>query len=176
MLVLAVVVIIGLPALPSGQDAAPLTPESVQRIDALFASWDNARSPGCALGVNRNGILVYSRGYGMANLEYDIPITSDSIFHIGSVSKEFTAFAIALLANDGTLSVDDDVRRYVPEIPDYGKKITIRHLLNHTSGLRDAWDLLDLAAAVSIPKDDDVLRMAHALESDGVRSWRGVLL
>lgn len=165
LLVSAFVVVIGLQARSSGQDAAPLTAETARRIDALFAPWDNTRSPGCALGVSRNGNLEYARGYGMSNLEYDIPITSDSIFHIGSISKEFTAFAIALLASDGKLSLDDDVRRYVPEVPDYGKRITIRHLLTHTSGLRDAWDLIDLAAVVSITKDEDVLSMVARQKS-----------
>lgn len=157
--VLASVVVIGLKAQSTGQDATSITAETLQRIDALFAPWDSTSSPGCALGVSTNGTVVYAHGYGMANLEHDIPIRPDSIFHIGSVSKEFTAFAVALLASDGGLSLDDDVRQYLPEVPDYGRRITIRHLLTHTSGLRDAWDLIDLAAAVSVTRDEDVLNM-----------------
>jgi CubicO group peptidase (beta-lactamase class C family) len=88
---------------------------------------------------------VYQNGYGMANLEVDAPITPSTIFHVASVSKQFTAMAIMLLARDGKLSLDDDIRRHLPELPDYGHKITIRHLLQHTSGLRDQWDLLFLA-------------------------------
>jgi CubicO group peptidase (beta-lactamase class C family) len=125
--------------------AGSITPELAQRIDSVFAQWDNARSPGCALGVGRNGAVVYSRGYGMANLEHDVPIATGSVFNVGSISKQFTAFSIGLLASDGKLALDDDVRRYVNELPDYGQRITIRHLLTHTSGLRDAYKLLGLA-------------------------------
>jgi CubicO group peptidase (beta-lactamase class C family) len=89
--------------------------------------------------------VVYERGYGMANLETGTPIRPSSIFHVASVSKQFTAMAIMLLARDGKLSVDDNIRKTLPEIPDYGTPITIRHLLNHTSGLRDQWELLALA-------------------------------
>jgi CubicO group peptidase (beta-lactamase class C family) len=95
--------------------------------------------------VSRDGQVIYENGYGMANLELDVPITPASIFHVASVSKQFTAMAIALLARDGKLSLDDDIRRYLPEIPNYGHRITIRHLLQHTSGLRDQWDLLSMA-------------------------------
>ena len=90
---------------------------------------------------------VFQNGYGMANLEHDIPITPASIFHVASVSKQFTAMAVMLLAADGKLSLDDDIRKHLPEIPDYGHTITIRHLLTHTSGLRDQWDLLVHGAA-----------------------------
>jgi CubicO group peptidase (beta-lactamase class C family) len=114
-------------------------------VNRAFASWSNADGPGCALGVARDGNVVYQNGYGMANLEVEAPITPNTIFHVASVSKQFTAMAIMLLAKDGKLSLDDDIRKYLTEIPDYGHKITIRHLLQHTSGLRDQWDLLFLA-------------------------------
>lgn len=114
-------------------------------VNRVFATWSNADGPGCALGVARDGNVVYQNGYGMANLEVDAPITPNTIFHVASVSKQFTAMAIMLLAKDGKLSLDDDIRKYLTEIPDYGHKITIRHLLQHTSGLRDQWDLLFLA-------------------------------
>jgi CubicO group peptidase (beta-lactamase class C family) len=97
------------------------------------------------VGVARHGAVVFQNGYGMANLEVDAPITPASIFHVASVSKQFTAMAVALLARDGKLSLDDDVRKHLPELPDYGHTITIRHLLTHTSGLRDQWDLLAMA-------------------------------
>jgi CubicO group peptidase (beta-lactamase class C family) len=177
----AFILVLGLRSQSRAQSAAPITAETVRRIDALFAAWDNTRSPGCALGVSQKGTLVYSRGYGMSNLEYDIPITADSIFDIGSVSKQFVAFSIALLASDGNLSLDDDMRRYVPETPNYGQKITIRHLLTHTSGLRDVGALLGLAgwrvsdgnagpafAASPLLEPvtiDDVLRMAARQKS-----------
>ena len=89
--------------------------------------------------------MVYARGYGMADLEHDAPITPDSVFYAGSVSKQFTAMAAALAIRQGRLGADDDVRKYVPELPDYGRPITIRHLLHHTSGLRDVNTLMVLA-------------------------------
>ena len=114
-------------------------------LNRVFATWTATNSPGCAVGVGRNGTPVFQNGYGMANLELDAPITPASIFHVASVSKQFTAMAVMLLAQDGKLSLDDDIRRHLPEIPDYGHRITIRDLLHHTSGLRDQWDLLAMA-------------------------------
>jgi len=112
------------------------------RVDQVFAQFSGPGSPGCAVGVLRNGAMVYERGYGMATLEYDVPITPRSIFHVASISKQFAAFAVTTLASQGKLSLDDPVKRYVPEFPDFGVPITIRHLLHHTSGLRDQWTLL----------------------------------
>jgi CubicO group peptidase (beta-lactamase class C family) len=127
--------------------AAAQQPGDTTRIavNRVFAAWSATDGPGCAVGVARNGQVVFENGYGMANLELDAPITPASIFHVASVSKQFTAMAIALLARDGKLSLDDDVRKHITELPDYGHRITIRHLLNHTSGLRDQWDLLFMA-------------------------------
>lgn len=120
-------------------------PDSLaRRIDFVFTRYDRTSSPGCALGVYRDGRIVYSRGYGMANLEHAIAITPRTVFDIGSTSKQFTAAAIALLAQDGRLTIDDDVRKHIPELPAYEKPITIRHLLNHTSGLRDYLTLMSL--------------------------------
>ncbi len=107
------------------------------RTDELFARWDLPTSPGCAVGVDRAGEPLLRRAYGMADLEWDIPNSSETIFENGSVSKQFTAGAIVLLVLDGKLSLDDDVRTYIPELPDYPETITLRHMLNHTSGLRD---------------------------------------
>lgn len=115
------------------------------RIDSLFARFAKPDSPGCAVAVVKDGQTVFKRGYGMANLEYDIPITPSTVFHIASVSKQFTAMSLALLAAQGKLSLDDDIRKYVSEIPDYGSPITIRHLIHHTSGLRDVIALLQAA-------------------------------
>ncbi len=161
LFVSAFILVLGLQTQSWAQGAGPISAETAQRIDAVFAAWDNTRSPGCALGVNQNGNLVYSRGYGMSNLEYDVPITPNSIFQVGSISKQFTSFSIALLATEGKLSLDDDVRRYLPEVPAYRQRITIRHLLTHTSGLRDALDLLDLAGGRpdDLITEDDVLSM-----------------
>lgn len=114
------------------------------RVDHVFA-FVEPDAPGCALGVIREGRLAYARGYGLANLDWGIPIGTTTVFDIGSVSKQFTATAIALLDMDGVLSLDDDVRRWIPDLPDYGKTVRIRHLLNHTSGIRDYLTLLNLA-------------------------------
>ena len=115
------------------------------QVDRVFAQWNRTDSPGCAVGVGRGGKVVYEKGYGMSNLEDDVAIRPNSIFHVASVSKQFTAMAIMLLARDGKLSLNDDIRKYLPEIRDYGHVITIRHLLTHTSGLRDQWDLITFA-------------------------------
>jgi CubicO group peptidase (beta-lactamase class C family) len=114
-------------------------------LNRVFATWTSTNGPGCAVGVSRNSEPLFQNGYGMANLEHDIPITPATIFHVASVSKQFTAMAVMLLAADGKLSLNDDIRKHLPELPDYGHRITIRHLLTHTSGLRDQWDLLIMA-------------------------------
>jgi CubicO group peptidase (beta-lactamase class C family) len=106
------------------------------RVDRLFAKWDKPDSPGCALAVIQNGEIIYKRGYGMANLEYDIPITSNSVFDIGSNSKQFTAMCIVLLARQNLLALDDELQKYIPEIPQYSHPITLRYLLYHTSRRR----------------------------------------
>ena len=115
-----------------------------EQLDLLFAAWDRPDSPGCALAVYREGEIVYQRGYGMAHLEHGVPIVPQTVFHVASISKQVTALAVALLAREGRLALDDDVRRYVPELP-AGPAITLRQILHHTSGLRDQWDLLRLA-------------------------------
>ena len=125
--------------------AAQLSDSTRARIDAVFAQWNRPDSPGCALGVSQRGRQVYVRGYGMSDLQHGIAIAPASSFHVASVSKQFTAYAVALLAADGRLSLDDDVRRHVPEVPDFGTVITVRHLIEHTSGLRDQWQLLRYA-------------------------------
>lgn len=115
------------------------------KVDELFAQWDRPDSPGCAVGIIQDGQLIYARGYGMANLDHDIPITADSAFYLCSTSKQFTAACIALLALRGVISLDDNIRKYLPEIPEYGTPITIRHLMHHSSGLRDCLELMTLA-------------------------------
>lgn len=131
---------------PSCVRAQATLPAAVaQRVDSVFAMYDSRVSPGCALGVARDGQIVYAKGYGMSDLQHNVPITPSSIFHVASISKQFTAFAILLLERDGKLKLDDDIRTYLPEVPDFGHRITIRHLIHHTSGLRDQWQLLNLA-------------------------------
>ncbi|GBC83113.1 Penicillin-binding protein 4* [bacterium HR10] len=137
-------------------------PKALQaQVDRLFAVWDRPDSPGCAVGIIQNGRLVYARGYGMANLEHGIPITPRTVFDIASTSKQFTAASLLLLEQQGKLSLDDDVRRFVPELPDYGRPITLRHLLHHTSGLRDYLTLMALAGIRfdGVTTEEDALRL-----------------
>ena len=131
----------------------PVPDSTLKKLDQLFAQWNRPNSPGCAVGIIRNDSLIFSKGYGMANLEYSIPNTPASIYHVASVSKQFTAFSIVLLARQGKLKLDDDVRKYLPWFPDLKEKITIRHLLHHTSGIRDQWQLLATAGT----RLDDVI-------------------
>ena len=139
-----------------------LSQEAIKQIDAIFAQWDNTRSPGAAVAVSRGGQVIFARGYGMADLQHDVPITPDSIFHVASISKQFTTACVQLLAQDGKLSWADDVRRYVPELRDYGRAITLAHLAHHTSGLRDQWSLLGFAGwrDDDLITEDDVLTIA----------------
>lgn len=116
-----------------------------KEVDALFEAYNNSHSPGLAVSVIKDGQVIYQKGFGMANLEYGIPIKEKTKFHVASLSKQFTAFLILKLEEEGLLSINDDVRKYIPELPDYGKTITINHLLSHASGIRDQWRLLEMA-------------------------------
>ena len=115
------------------------------KIDAIFEKYTSKTGPGCAISVMHNGEVVYSKGYGMANLEYDVSISPSTVFDIASVSKQFTGFAISTLLQEGKIGLEDDIRKYLPEVPDFGKIITIRHLIHHTSGLRDWPQTLNVA-------------------------------
>jgi CubicO group peptidase (beta-lactamase class C family) len=141
----AAAVVAALSVLHPAAASAPQAPPWAGAVDAVFAQWDRPDSPGCAIGVYQDGRTAYSRGYGMADLEHDAPIKPGSVFYAGSVSKQFTAMAAALAIKQRKLGPDDDVRKYVPELPEYGRPITIRHLLHHTSGLRDVNTLMVLA-------------------------------
>ena len=144
---LGLLVAAGTAAAGQQQAPAPATPElSTQaKVDRVFERWNRSDTPGCAVGVEVDGKPVLIRAYGMANLEYGLKIRPDTIFESGSVAKQFTAAAVALLVQDGKLSLDDPVRKYVPELPDFGPPILIRHFLNHTSGLRSQWPLMGLS-------------------------------
>ncbi len=130
------------------------------QVDEIFAPWDSNDTPGAAVAIIKEGSIIYKKGYGLANLEYDIPIRPSSVFHIASISKQFTVFSILLLEKQGKLSLDDDIRKYIPEVPDFGKTITLRHLASHTSGLRDQWNLLSMAGW----RMDDVITKEHILK------------
>lgn len=133
--------------------------EIERKMDSLFSKY-NTQTAGVAVGVVKNGQLIFKKGYGMANLEYSVPITSKTIFNVGSVSKQFTTFAIYLLEKQGKISLNDDVRKYIPELPIYDKTITIKHLCAHTSGLRDQWSILTLAGW----RMDDVITNEQVLK------------
>jgi CubicO group peptidase (beta-lactamase class C family) len=142
---------------------AIITPQTIERdkrieIDRIFAHFNND-TPGAALAVVKDGKIVYKQGYGMANLEYDIPINPSSIFHVASITKQFADMCIVLLQQQGKLSFDDDIRKYIPEAPDFGDKITIRHLVHHISGLRDQWVLFSLSGwrASDVKTQEDVI-------------------
>lgn len=138
--------------------AQPAVPASA--VGAIFSKWTSS-TPGCAVGVAVGGRPVLMQAYGMAELEHNVPNTPDTIFESGSVAKQFTAMAIMLLVADGRLSLDDEVRKHVPELPDYGTPITIRHLLTHTSGLRD-WG--SIAAIAGAPRTSRAYTHAHVLD------------
>lgn len=131
------------------------------RVDRLFARWDRPDSPGCALGVIRDGKLIYKKGYGMANLEHDIPISPTTVFNIGSASNQFTAMSILLLAMQGKLTLDDDIRKYLPELPANQATVTIRSLIHHTSGIRDRIDLMAMAGRDfdEVYREDDIIEL-----------------
>ena len=111
--------------------------QSNEKVDKLFAQWDRPDSPGCALGVIKDGKFIYKRGYGSANPDYNAPFSSESVFCIASTTKQFTAASILLLVRRGVISLDDEIHKYFPELPKYEAPITVNHLIHHTSGIRD---------------------------------------
>ncbi|MFT5860408.1 MAG: CubicO group peptidase (beta-lactamase class C family) [Flavobacteriaceae bacterium] len=137
----------------------PFGSTKAKQIDQIMSKWDTNDTPGASVAIVHNGAIVFSKGYGISNLEYGIPINTESVFHTASISKQVTALAIMLLVEENKLSLDDDIREYIPEVPDFGKTITLRHLANHTSGLRDQWSLLVMAGW----RMDDVITTKHIL-------------
>lgn len=138
---------------------------TLDRVDGIFDRYLRVGSPGCALAVMLDGQIAYRQGYGLANLENGIPILPATVFNIGSMAKQFTAFAIALLEAEGKLAFDDDCRKHLPELPDFGSKITVRHLIHHTSGLRGSFpELLALAGwrDTDTTTSEDVYRLLKA--------------
>jgi CubicO group peptidase (beta-lactamase class C family) len=137
-------IIRALAMLSAAMPAVAQTSDLAAKVDRVFARFDRT-TPGCAVGLAKDGRPLYTHGYGLANLEYGVPLTDSTVLESGSVAKQFTAAALVLLQQDGKLSLDDDIRKYLPEVPSFGgQKITIRNLLTHTSGLRDQWGLLGI--------------------------------
>ena len=142
--------LISLAAFAAGYAQAP---DNTAEVDKIFG-WTKPNEPGCAVAVSQNGKLVVNKAYGSADLEREVPITANTVFDAGSIRKQFVAAAILLLAEEGKLSLTDDVRKHIPQMLDYGHKITIDHLLTHTSGIRDWQPLLNLAGG-----DPDAMTM-----------------
>src|SRR5689334_23688532 len=145
----------------------PQVPDKTKVIAGAERAFEKASktntgaAPGCAVGVSLNGESVFEKAFGMAEMEHGIPNTAQTIFESGSVAKQFTAAALVLLQQDGKLTIDDPVRKYIPELPDYGAPLTIRHLLNHTSGLRDWGSVMALTGA---GRGDRVINQDLALD------------
>ncbi|MGD2068684.1 MAG: serine hydrolase domain-containing protein, partial [Gemmatimonadota bacterium] len=138
----------------------PVLPPAVEAgTDSVFLDLDRTDSPGCAAGVVIDGVLAFADGWGSANLDHELPITPETVFYMGSVSKQFTAAAVALAARQGHLTLDDDVRRWFPELPDYGDTIRVRHLIHHTSGIRDYLTLLGFAGTYEGASDEQIIRL-----------------
>ena len=145
MSLVAVTVIALCACLPLFAQEPEPAPSLEARVDVVFSRWNSTNSPGCAVSVVKDGTIVYAQGYGMANLDHDVPIRTDTVFHVASVSKEFAAAAIALLSLERKLSLDDPIQKHLPWVADFGHEITIRNLVHHNSGLRDQWSLLGMS-------------------------------
>jgi CubicO group peptidase (beta-lactamase class C family) len=133
------------------------------KVDALFSRYDKPDSPGAAVAIVKGKEVIYVKGYGSSNLEYNIPLTKSTVFNLASVSKHITAYCIFLLESEGKLSIEDDIRNYLPELPDFGKVIKIKHLLHQTSGLRDPYGLMYLRGwnPLDVLKNTDVMRLLN---------------
>jgi CubicO group peptidase (beta-lactamase class C family) len=136
----------------------PIATTAEGKVSQLMSAI-NQKTPGAVVAIVRNGKLTYGQGFGLANLEYDIPNSTTTPYHMASVAKQFTALAIVMLANEEKLSIDEDIQSYLPDMPKFEHKITIRHLLNHTSGLRDHWALWRMSGGLM----DDVIRQSDLM-------------
>ena len=148
--------------------AGPTGVSPGSQVDKIFAQWDKPRSPGCAVAVIQTGSIIYKRGYGIADLDHDIPITPTTVFHAGSLAKQFTAMSIMLLVEDGRLSLDDDVRSLVPQLSMFNTRITVADMLHHVSGIRDQWTLATMAGwrlSDDVITRDDVLNFVSRMKS-----------
>lgn len=146
LLVFGVVVLLSITTraqVPSKEKVVAGAERAFEKVTKAYV----APGPGCAAAVSLNGETVFEKAFGLADLEHNVPNTAQTIFESGSVAKQFTAASLVLLQQEGKLSIDDPVRKYIPELPDYGAPLTIRHLLNHTAGLRDWGTVMSLTGA-----------------------------
>lgn len=151
------------------------------KVDDVFASLNRSDAPGCAVSLVEDGRVVYERGYGMANLDYGIAISPQTVFYVASLSKQFTAAAVALLAEEERISLDDDIRKFVPELPAYEHPIRVRHLVHHTSGLplymdlwakRHPWGKPERFWVSAIPEQEAIALLAGEKELEFVPGSR----
>ncbi|MBX2821152.1 MAG: serine hydrolase, partial [Rhodothermaceae bacterium] len=156
----------------------PVKTVPAERVDQLLALYDSNDSPGAVVGVVSDGELTFAKGYGRAHLSYDLPFTTETVTNIGSTSKQFTAFSIALLAERGHLSLDDDVRDYIPELPDFGSVVTLRHMMTHTTGYREFLNLIamtgrQLGKGEFIDRDEliEVVQRQPELQNEPGAEW-----
>ena len=156
----------------------PVATDPEKRVDQFMFPYDRTDTPGAAVAVVKKDKVIFSKAYGMANLTYDIPFTTETLNNIGSTSKQFTAFAILLLAKQGKLSLDDDIRDYIPELPEFGRKVTLRNLLTHTSGYREFINLLilgglNLGEGDYINKEEviEIVQAQPELQNDPGAEW-----
>jgi len=139
------------------------------KVDRIFSPWDKTDSPGMSVVIVKDGAIAYQHGYGCANLEHRIPVTPQTVFDVASVAKQFTGLGIAMLVGQGKIALDDDIRKYLPEVPDFGKPITIAHLLHHTSGVRDWPETLTLSGVdgdgpITLDMILEMVRRQHELD------------
>ena len=139
------------------------------QVDGIFAQWDTSGSPGCAVAVIHGGSIVYKRGYGIADLDHGLAITPTTVFHAASLSKQFTAMSLLLLVGQGRLSLDDEVRTHIRELPNLGNaRVTIGDMLHHISGIRDQWIFVTMAGwrlSDDVVTRDDVLHFVSRMKA-----------
>jgi len=161
----ALAIILASPSAVRSQEIVGVRDARALRTDSVFQRFDRTDSPGCALGVYQDGKILYARGYGMASLEHGVAMSPRSVLDVGSISKQFTAMSILMLQREGKLSLEDPIRKYIPEMPAYADKITLRRALSQTSGLRDLYVMMSQTGRTFAGDSIDALRViTHSAE------------
>src|SRR3954471_2244252 len=165
VLLAALITAVAAPGVAHAQHIVGVRDARALRADSVFQRFDRTDSPGCALGVYQDGKVLYARGYGMASLEFGVALSPRSVLDVGSISKQFTAMSILMLQKEGKLSLDDPIRKYIPEMPAYADKITLRRALSQTSGLRDLYVMMGQTGRTFAGDTIDALRViTHSAE------------